>query len=67
MDASALPRRGRRRGGSISPAGAIASRKWIEEYAEVVGLSYSAVMDAADEWLEFGQYRRLSNDIPNLV
>lgn len=51
----------------ISPAAAIASRQWIEEYADAVGLSYSSVMDAADEWLEFGEYRRLSNDIPNSV
>lgn len=42
----------------VSPAAAIASEQWLRSYAEDVGLSYGAVLSAADEWLESGEYHR---------
>jgi hypothetical protein len=43
------------------------SKQWLSAFADEVGLSYRAVLDAADKWLEAGTYYILPYDTPDVV
>lgn len=54
----------------LKPSGAnlrIASIHWLEDFAKEVGVSYSELMAAAQDWLQRGKYYTLGWDTPEVV
>ena len=48
-----------------SPTPMSTSEAWLRTHAGAVGVSYGVLMDAAKEWLEFGEYHTFSYDTPD--